>query len=175
MLYEVEKFVNAGPDSFCGVCSRWGHVEPKCGALKMLSCMLCAGKHLTTYDKCNMVGCTANAGQHCNHIVENCVNCNGNHIAKANCCVRKQQAINTAREERRTWKEREGERQNRTTDQQKMSDTVEGRVPSTEEAEKKALDDEQTGKKPEVQVPMTQETDGESSNAGTTETPMPQW
>jgi len=33
--YDVEKFVNAGPDSFCGTCSRWGHVESKCGSLKM--------------------------------------------------------------------------------------------------------------------------------------------
>jgi len=60
--YDVEKFMNAGPDSFCGVCSRWGHVESKCGSLKMLACMLCAGRHLTKDYKCNMVGCKANAG-----------------------------------------------------------------------------------------------------------------
>jgi hypothetical protein len=41
--YDVEKFVTAGPDSFCRVCSRWGHVDAKCGALKMPACMLCAG------------------------------------------------------------------------------------------------------------------------------------
>jgi len=45
--YDVEKFMNAGPDSFCGVCSRWGHVEAKCGSLKMPACMLCVGRHLT--------------------------------------------------------------------------------------------------------------------------------
>jgi hypothetical protein len=28
--YDVKKFMTAGPDSFCGVCSRWGHVEAKC-------------------------------------------------------------------------------------------------------------------------------------------------
>jgi len=56
--YDVEKFVNAGPDSFCGVCSRWGHVEAKCGSLKMPACMLCAGRHLTKDHKCNVVGVT---------------------------------------------------------------------------------------------------------------------
>jgi len=54
--YDVEKFVNAGPDSFCGVCSRWGHVDAKCGSLKMPACMLCAGRHLTKDHKCNVVG-----------------------------------------------------------------------------------------------------------------------
>ena len=108
--YDVERFMNAGPDSFCGVCSRWGHVEAKCGALKMPACMLCAGRHLTKDHTCNVVGCKANAGQNCTHNVDKCVNCKGNHIAKANCCVKKQEAIKIAREERRTWKEREGER-----------------------------------------------------------------
>jgi len=103
--YDVEKFVNAGPDSFCGVCSRWGHVDAKCGSLKMPACMLCAGRHLTKDHKCNVVGCKANAGQNCAHNVDKCVNCKGNHIAKANVCVKKQEAIKTAREERRTWKE----------------------------------------------------------------------
>ena len=59
----VERFVNASPDSFCGVCSRWGQVEAKCGALKMPACMLCAERPLTKDHKCNVVGCTANAGQ----------------------------------------------------------------------------------------------------------------
>ena len=59
--YDVEKFVNAGPDFFCGGCSRWGHVEGKCGSLKMLACMLCAGRHLTKDHTCNVVGCEANA------------------------------------------------------------------------------------------------------------------
>ena len=104
--YDVEKFVNAGPDSFCGVCSRWGHVEAKCGSLTMPACMLCTGRHLTKDHKCNMVGCKANAGQNCTHNVDKCVNCKGNRNAKANCCVKKQAAIKTAREERRTWKER---------------------------------------------------------------------
>jgi len=107
--YGVEKFMNAGPDSYCGVCSRWGHVEAKCGSLKMPACMLCTGKHLTKDHKCNMVGCKANAGQNCTHNVDKCVNSKGNHIVKAKCCVKKQEAIKTAREERCTWKEREGE------------------------------------------------------------------
>jgi len=173
--YDVEKFVNAGPDSFCGVCSRWGHVDAKCGSLKMPACMLCAGRHLTKDHKCNVVGCKANAGQNCAHNVDKCVNCKGNHIAKANCCAKKQEAIKVAREERRTWKEREGERRNITTDQQKTPDHTEDGGPSTADAEKKAQDNEQIEKEPEVQVVETQETEGESSNAGTQETPMKSW
>jgi len=173
--YDVEKFVNAGPDSFCGVCSRWGHVDAKCGSLKMPACMLCAGRHLTKDHKCNVVGCKANAGQNCAHNVDKCVNCKGNHIAKANCCVKKQEAIKIAREERRTWKEREGERRNVTTDQQNKPDHTEDGGPSTADAEKKAQNDEQIEKEPEVQVVATQETEGQSSNAGTQETPMKSW
>jgi len=170
--FDVEKFMNAGPDSFCGTCSRWGHVESKCGSLKMPACMLCAGRHLTKDHKCNVVGCKANAGQNCTHNVNKCVNCKGNHIAKANVCVKKQEAIKTAREERRTWKEREGERRNITTDQQKEPDHIEDGGPSTADAEKEVQNDEQIEKEPEVQVVATQETEGESSNAGTQETPM---
>jgi len=107
--HDAEKFVNAGPDSFCAVCSRWGHVEVKCGSLKIPVCMLCARRHLTKDYKCNVVRCKANAGQNCTHNVDKCINCKGDHIAKANCCVENQEAIRTAREERRTWKEREGE------------------------------------------------------------------
>jgi len=40
--YNAERIVNAGPDSFCAVCSRWVYVEAKCEALKMLACMLCS-------------------------------------------------------------------------------------------------------------------------------------
>jgi len=138
-------------------------------------CMLCAGRHLTKDHKCNVVGCKANAGQNCTHNVDKCVNCKGNHIAKANCCVKKQEAIKTAREERRTWKEREGERRNVTTDQQKKPDHTEDGEPSTADAEKKAQDDEQIEKEPEVQVVATQQTEGESSNAGTQETPVKLW
>jgi len=173
--YDVEKFVNAGPDSFCGVSSRWGHVDAKCGSLKMPACMLCAGRHLTKDHKCNVVGCKANAGQNCAHNVDKCVNCKGNHIAKANCCVKKQEAIKVAREERCTWKEREGERRNVTTDRQKEPDVTEDGGPSTAEAEEKAQDDEQIEKEPEVQVVATQETEGQSSNAGTQETPVKSW
>jgi len=172
---DVEKFMNAGPDSFCGVCSRWGHVEVKCGALKMPACMLCTGRHLTKDHKCNVVGCKANAGQNCTHNVDKCVNCKGNHIAKANCCVKKQEAIKVAREERRTWKEREVEHQNVTTDQEKKPEQVEDGGPWTADGESKAQRIEQTEKEPEVQVVSTQETEGESSNAGTKEPPMKQW
>jgi len=175
MKYDVEKFMAAGLDSICAVCSRWGHDEVKCGALKMLACMLCAGRHLTKDHKCNVVGCKANAGQNCPHNVDKCVNCKGNDIAKANVCVKKQEAIKTAREERRTWKERKGERQNVTTDQQKKPVQVEDGGPSTAETEEKAPIDEQTEKEPEVQVVSTQATTEPSSSAGIPETRMKQW
>jgi hypothetical protein len=29
--YRVEMFTNAGPDSRCGLCCGWGHLENKCG------------------------------------------------------------------------------------------------------------------------------------------------
>jgi hypothetical protein len=99
--YVVQKFMTARPDSFCRVCSRWGHVEAKCRALKMPACMLCTGRHLTKNHKCNVVGCKANAGQNCTHNVDKYVNCMGNHIAKANVCGKKQEAIKTARGKRR--------------------------------------------------------------------------
>jgi hypothetical protein len=82
--YDVEKFMTAGLDSFCGMCCRWGHVEAKCGSVMMPACMLCSGRHLTMDHKCNVVGCKANTGQHCTHNVDKCVNCKGNHIAKVN-------------------------------------------------------------------------------------------
>jgi hypothetical protein len=41
--YDAERFMTAGLDFFCGVCRRWGPVDAKCGAAKMLACMLHAG------------------------------------------------------------------------------------------------------------------------------------
>jgi len=62
-----------------------------------------------------------------------------------------------------------------TTDQQKKPDYVEDGGPSTAEAGKKTQDDEQTGKKPEVQVEATPETSGELGNTGIKEPPVKQW
>jgi len=137
--------------------------------------MLCAGRHLTKDHKCNVVGCKANAGQNCTHNVDKCVNCKRNHITKANVCVKKQEAIKMVREERRTWKEREGERRNVTTDHQKKPVQVEDGGPSTAEAEKKVPEEEQTVEEPEVQVVSTQVTAEQSSNAGTPKTPEQSW
>ena len=61
------------------------------------------------------------------------------------------------------------------TDQQKKPDHTEDGGPATAEGENKAQDDEQMGKKLEVQVKMTPETERESSNAGTKEPPFRQW
>jgi len=52
-----------------------------------------------------------------------------------------------------------------TTDHQKKPDHAEDGEPSTAEAEKKAQDNEQKEKEPEVQVVSTQETERSTSNA----------
>jgi hypothetical protein len=127
---------------------------------------------LTKDHKCNVVGCKANAGQNCTHTVNKCINCEGNHIAKANVCVKKQEAVKKAREERRTWKEREGEHRNVNTEQQKKPEQVEDGGPSTAEAEKKVPEEEQIVEEPKVQVVSTQTTTELSSSAGIPETPM---
>jgi len=173
--YDVKRFMTTGPDSFCIVCSRWGHVKVKCGALKMQACILCAGRHLTKDHKCNVVGCTANARQNCTHNVDKYVNCKGNHIAKANVSVKKQKAIKVGREAQQTWKEREGEHRNVMTDQEKKPQQMEDGEPSTAEAENQAQDNKQIEKEPEVQVILTQVTTEPSLSAGTPETPVTQW
>jgi hypothetical protein len=117
--YDVQIFINAGPDSFCGVCSRWGHGEGKSGALKMPACTWCAGEHVSNDHKCTIVDCKVNAGNNCTHNVDNCVHCKGGHISRGNVSVKKQEETKKAKEEMQTWKEREGERQNVTTKQHK--------------------------------------------------------
>jgi len=62
-----------------------------------------------------------------------------------------------------------------TTYQQEKSQQTEDRVPSMEEAERKAQDNEPKEEEPEVQVVLTQETTEPSSSAGIPETPMTQW
>jgi len=94
---------------------------------------------------------------------------------KANCCPKKQKAIKKAKEERHTWNEREGECQNVMTNQQEKPKKIEEGVSSTEEAEKKALNDELKEKDAEVQVVSTQDMEGECSNPGIPETPMRRW
>jgi len=132
-------------------------------------------KRLTKDHKCNVVGCTANAGQNCTHNVNKCINCKRNHIGKANCCVKKQKAIKQAREEWQTWKEREGQRRNVTTDQQKEPQQTEDGVQSTDKAEKKGQKNEQVEKQLEVQVVSTQTTPESRSSEGIPETPLTQW
>jgi len=172
---DVEQLVYAGPDSFCGPCSRWGHVDAKCGSLTMLACMLCSWRHLTKDHKGNVVGCKADAGKNCTHNVEKCVNCRVNHILKANSCVKKQEAIKQAIEERHTWKQTEGECRIIDIDQQEKPQHAEGGAASTDDAEKNVQDDEYTDNELEVDVVATHETQVTSSTAGTTETAMTQW
>jgi len=169
--YNVERFITAGPDSFCGLCSRWGHVGAKCGALKMPASMLCVGQHLPKDHTCNIVGCKANAGQSCTQNVDKCVNCNGGHIAKANVWVKKQEAIKNEKQENQTSKETEGEHHNGMTDEQEDPQRTEDGEPSAAEAQMTVQDDEQGTKEPEVKVVSTQATTELSSSAGISETP----
>jgi len=61
------------------------------------------------------------------------------------------------------------------TDQQKKPDHTEDGGSSTADAEKKAQNDDQIEKEPDVQVAATQGTEGQSFNTGTYETPMKSW
>jgi hypothetical protein len=97
MRYEVETFLSAGPDSMCAICSRWGHIENKCQFSKLPRCMYCAGPHLTSQHKCNVVGCKAGEGKLCHHTTEKCCNCKGSHIARSGRCKAKTEAIENAR------------------------------------------------------------------------------
>jgi len=60
--------------------------------------------------------------------MDNQIECKGDHIAKANCCVMRQKAIKKSRKEWWTWKEREGEHQNIVTEEQQIMDEIEGEV-----------------------------------------------
>ena len=43
--YRVETFIEARPDTICGVCSGWGHGEHSCAFPKHPRCALCEDEH----------------------------------------------------------------------------------------------------------------------------------
>ena len=134
--HEVERYIRAGPDTFCESCCGWGHHVSKCGRLAMVRCMLCAGTHKTEDHECDVVGCKARKGQNCTHNNDKCANCKGNHIAKSNVCPKKQEAIQKAKEERTNWRERVRGGKNIPQSQEVPKEKEDG-APATEEAEKK--------------------------------------
>jgi hypothetical protein len=100
--YRVEAFTNAGPDSRCELCCRWGHMENKCGSKP--KCSYCSGNYRASDHKCNVVGCKAKQGSLCGHMLEKCPNCKGNHIAFSSRCAKKSKAAKAARQSRQRGK-----------------------------------------------------------------------
>jgi hypothetical protein len=158
--HEVERYIHAGPDTFCESCCGWAHHDSKCGRLGLgvVKCMLCAGKHKTEDHQCDVVGCKAKKGQNCTHNNDKCANCRGNHIAKSNACPNKQEAIQKDKEERISWRERVRGR-NIVRSQEKPENETEALA--TEEAEKEVRESQSLDKE-EIQVPATQQGSRES-------------
>jgi hypothetical protein len=92
--------MNAGPDSTCGLCCRWGHMENKCG--NKPKCGYCSGSHRTNDHTCNVVGCIAKHESLCRHTLEKCPNWKENHIVFRSWCVKKREADKAARQSRKT-------------------------------------------------------------------------
>jgi hypothetical protein len=106
VLYKVEPYTNAGPDSLCELCCGWGHTESKCN--NPPKCSYCAGPHRLDEHRCNIVGCGSKQGASCCHTQEQCPNCKGNHIAFSGKCAKRTEAVRMARQSRRMQpKERE--------------------------------------------------------------------
>jgi hypothetical protein len=97
--HTVTRYIRAGPDTLCNICSRWGHHEHNCGALHMPLCMFCGGQHLSKDHKCNVPMCTIK-GALCMFTKKMCCNCGGDHIAKASVCPVKKAAVEEARKNR---------------------------------------------------------------------------
>jgi len=92
--YQVELYMNTGPESRCELRCGWGQIENKCG--RKPKCGYCSGQHGTSDQKCNVEGCTAKQGSLCGHTLEKCLNCKGNHIAFNSRCEKKTEAAEAA-------------------------------------------------------------------------------
>jgi hypothetical protein len=112
LWHMVERCVNAGPDTICESCCRWGHHVTKCARQAMVRCMLCMGNHRSNEHQCDVVGCKAKKGHNCTHNNNKYANCKGGHITKSNACLKKQQGSAKARKELTTWKNRRRARTN---------------------------------------------------------------
>jgi hypothetical protein len=97
--YKVEPYTNAGPNSFCELCCRCGHIESKCSHPQP-KCGYCAGPHRSSKHRCNVVGCASKQGAVCSHTQEKFPNCKGNHIAFSGKCANEIEAITMARQSR---------------------------------------------------------------------------
>jgi hypothetical protein len=97
--HQVEMYTIVGTDRGCKLCSRWGHLENKCG--NKPTCCYCSCHHHTGDPKCNVVGCTVNPGSVCGHMLEKCPNCKGNPIVFSNICAKKTKATRAAWQSRK--------------------------------------------------------------------------
>ena len=89
--YQVEAFVEARPDTICGICSGWGHGEHNCSFPNMPRCALCAQQHKTADHTCPVQGCRATKGSVCSHLMAKCPNCKGPHGARSDQCPKKKE------------------------------------------------------------------------------------
>ncbi|KAA8893897.1 hypothetical protein FN846DRAFT_767942, partial [Sphaerosporella brunnea] len=82
--YEVDRYVESGPDTMCENCCGWGHLADKC--TMPTRCKWCAGKHHTRNHECAFMGCKAGKGNNCPHTTDRCANCKGDHTASNSVC-----------------------------------------------------------------------------------------
>ncbi|KAI5778057.1 hypothetical protein EDC01DRAFT_758423 [Geopyxis carbonaria] len=133
----VERYINAGPDTLCELCSRWGHMEYNCMPGTQAKCSICAGPHRSQKHKCEQRECAAPAGIACKFTVTRCSNCQGPHKATSNSCAK-------AREARA-----EGKAQGNTRGQRNL-DRTEGREDGTVREDEREGTQESTTAEPQV-------------------------
>ncbi|TGZ76279.1 hypothetical protein EX30DRAFT_299541, partial [Ascodesmis nigricans] len=82
----IDKYIQAGPDTFCEICCSWGHGAHRCERADKPACLLCREGHLTKAHKCQEEDCRAGLGRSCRHLVKRCCNCGGTHTARSDEC-----------------------------------------------------------------------------------------
>lgn len=70
--HRVDRYLEARPDSLCANCSTWGHLEAQCAFPRSPRCALCTQAHHTADHACPVLGCTANKGMACVHVIAKC-------------------------------------------------------------------------------------------------------
>jgi hypothetical protein len=97
--YECNRYERVGPDTQCGNCCEWGHIEARCPLLAIgeAKCSYCAGSHRTESHQCTVTDCSAPKGKVCKHTIPRCANCDESHFAHNNACDNKKMAIAVAR------------------------------------------------------------------------------
>jgi len=94
LWYEVEIYMNMGPDSRCELCCGWGHIKHKRRSKHTSG--YCSDLHQSSDIKCHVLGCTVKHGSLWGHTRDKCTTCRGNHIAFSNRCAEKTEAAKAA-------------------------------------------------------------------------------